>query len=401
MARYALLGVHADAAAEALRTALGSLQEQQLAGVALTLGERGDAKAVDALAGLIGHDAPGVVQTAVGALGRIGTPEAVSHLRAASIDASESLQTMLNSALLHAAGKASDEGRNEEALAIYDDMRAQSRASDAVRGAAVRGAIVLRGAEGFPLLIESIRSEDPAAQDAGLMAAMGLREAGAAPCLANALKALPAERQVLVAGVLGELKDESAIPGLLELAKAGEQDARLAAIRSLAELGTDSLVSPLADLMQDPAASVAAEAQSAMSALRGLEADVAIVELLKAAEGAACIKLTEVAAHRRIAGAKPVLAGLMTGGDAGLRLAAIRGYGRFAVADDLGVLLDVCKQSENPADITALGKALVAAYRNGGTAATCAPQVAAALEQASPQAKPMLEKVLRRIDPAR
>ena len=397
MARYALLGIPEDAATEALRAALVSVQGEQLVGLVLTVGERGDAKAVGALAGLLQSPDAAVARAAAASLGRIGTPEAIGHLRAASVGASDALQAMLNGALLDAAGNASADNRREEALAVYDDLRVQGGVSDAVRGAAVRGAIVLRGEEGFPLLVESLRGEDTAAQEASLMAAMDLRESGVALFLANALDSLPVERQVLVAGVLGELKDERAIPGLLKLAKAGERDARLAAIRSLAELGGGSLVAPLSDLMQDSDASVAGEAQSALSALRGQDADAGIVELLKAAEGVARMKLIDVAAHRRIDAAKPVLAGLMTGPDAGLRLAAIEGYGRFASADDLRVLLGVSTKSKVPADITALGKALVAAYRNGGTVAACAPQVAVALEQASAEAKPMLEKVLQRI----
>ncbi len=401
MARYALLGIPAEAAGEALRAALDSVQEgERLAGVALTVGERGDTEAVDVLAGLLAHRDPKVAQAAAGALASIATQEAINHLRAASGDAPETLQATLNGALLDAAGKAEDAGRKQDALGVYDELRVRNSASGAIRGAALRGAILLRGADGLPLLVESLRGKDTAASAAALMVVEELREHGAALFLANALNSLPAERQVLVAGALGELKDESAVPSLLALAKAGEQDARVAAIRSLAELGAGSLVASLADLMQDSDAAVATEAQSALSALRGQDADTGIVERLKSAEGAARMQLIEVVAHRRIDAAKPVLAGLMAGPDAGLRQAAIRGYGRFASADDLGVLLDVSTKSKDAADITALGKALVAAYRNGGKTAVCAPQVAAALGQASAEAKPMLEKVLQRIEKA-
>lgn len=80
MARYALERIPGDKALEALRDALDKLEGLPLAGVINSLGERRDARAVDAIARRLTDRDPVVAEAAISALGKIGGAAAVKAL---------------------------------------------------------------------------------------------------------------------------------------------------------------------------------------------------------------------------------------------------------------------------------------------------------------------------------
>ncbi len=289
------------------------------------------------------------------------------------------------------------DGRKAAAVAIYDFLRDLPQAPEEVRAAALRGAVLLRGNEGLVLLAEALRSDDDVAADAAARTALELKDPGVVPLVAAELHTLPPHRQVLFAGVLGKLGDTGALPALLELAKEGEPPVRLATVTAAAEVGGTDTVAALVELTRDPDSTVAETAIECLAGLRGAEADEAVVSLLAAPDQILRVKMVELVARRRILQAKPAVAGLMRDPDDALRLAAVKGYGQLATSADLPVLLDTIVTSSQPSDIAALGKAIVAACRNGGEQKACVPQIAETLERATDAARPTLVKVLNRV----
>ncbi|MCX5682905.1 MAG: HEAT repeat domain-containing protein [Planctomycetota bacterium] len=93
LARGVLETIPGEAAAEALRAALGRQKGDALAGVINSLGNRRDAKSVAAIAKLAADGDAKVAAAAVRALGNIGTAEAAATLKEAHFDRNISTAT--------------------------------------------------------------------------------------------------------------------------------------------------------------------------------------------------------------------------------------------------------------------------------------------------------------------
>ncbi|MCX7006481.1 MAG: HEAT repeat domain-containing protein, partial [Kiritimatiellaeota bacterium] len=151
MARYGLENIPDSAAAAALRAALDQLKGKFLVGVIASLGVLRDAQSVAPLAALLGDADADVAAAAAMALGKIGSDKAVAALKPVLGKNPAAAEAVLRCA----------EASPDQAVALYDAVRAAPVLAYQ-KMAATRGAILARGAAGLPLLLEQLRSNDPA-----------------------------------------------------------------------------------------------------------------------------------------------------------------------------------------------------------------------------------------------
>jgi HEAT repeat protein len=143
MARYALESIPGPQADEALREALPVLRGELLAGVLGSLGFRGDAASVPAVAPYL-HDAdPQVAKAAALALGTIGSAYAAAALASASPTAPVVVQAVTD-AQLTCAEKLVQAGDKSTAQGIYARLAKDGQPKH-VRLAATRGMLSSRG----------------------------------------------------------------------------------------------------------------------------------------------------------------------------------------------------------------------------------------------------------------
>jgi HEAT repeat protein len=337
MARYALETIPHPSADEALRAALDRLQGRLLTGVIQSIGVRRDAQAVPALAKRLGAADPEVAAAAAVALGRIGAPAAREALAGALGRVPAAADGVL--ACAEAAAPA-------DARALYDRLRA-APVPPHVKMAAVRGAILSRGAEaGLPLLLEQLRSDDPAMFSVALRVGQELGGAGVTQALAAELPRLPAVKQTGVVALLGERGDGAAAPVLIALVERGEPSARVAAIAALERLGSAAALPVLARLaVSAEDAQVVKAAQSALVSFAGPEADAMIVSLLDRPDNALRLLGIDLVGRRRIAAAVPRLLALAAAEDAQLAAASLKVLGDLGGADELPALLAVLQKT--------------------------------------------------------
>ncbi len=396
MARYGLEPmIRCPAADEALRAALGQLKGRQLAGLVCTLGLRGDKESVPTLVALLEDADPNVALQAARALGRIGGAAPTKALQATLAETEGDQRVVVCEALFECAEAFTAAGHNEQATAIYDALLALPGGAPEVKVGALRGAILSRGRDGLPLLAKSIRGADIQAAETAAKTALESKEADVAGVLAGEIGKLPADRQVLVAEVLGKRGDVKALPALLALSQAEDTSARVAALRAAAQIGGVETISPLMALMEDPDAQVARAATDALAGLRGEAADRAVIQALKASDPAFQVKMADQIARRRILSAMPVLAERMTDRDDAVRVAAIQSYGRLAGPKHLPLLLERIIGRTTPRDIAALGKAITSICAAADDPKACAPVLTPALTKAGNAVKPELLKALK------
>ena len=133
-ARYALEPIPDPAVDQALREALGKLKGKLLIGAIGSIGHRKDAQATEALAKLTADADVGISGAAAAALGRIGTPESAKLLKEKLASAAPALRGFVADAALVCGEELLAKGKRDEAVAVYDAVRAADLADASARG---------------------------------------------------------------------------------------------------------------------------------------------------------------------------------------------------------------------------------------------------------------------------
>ena len=149
MARFALERMPVPEAAQALRDALGTVQGTLRIGMIESLGGRGDAASVPALARLLSGDPP-VAAAAATALGHIHTPEALAALSAADPFAGAGVGRAVVDARLASAEALLASGKRAEAHAAYQSL------ADAAKGKPGAKNVELAAARGLLACLDTL-----------------------------------------------------------------------------------------------------------------------------------------------------------------------------------------------------------------------------------------------------
>ncbi|MFW6108319.1 MAG: HEAT repeat domain-containing protein [bacterium] len=359
MARYALEPNPDPSVGAAFREALGELKGRALIGVIDSIGVRRDAEATQALAGLLTSADAGVAEAAARALGDIGSAEAAKAVQAALPKAPAGSRQAFFEGLFRCAEALTEAGETEAATGIYDRVRAMKNTPHHVHAAALRGAVLIRGEDGVPLLLDALRGKDYTQVMAAARTAMEMPQPEVTKALADELGKLPLPKQILLTKTLGVRGDAAATPALLALAKQGDKRARVAAIRALPEIGDASAVPVLLSLLGDAEGEVAQAAELALSAVAGPKVDAHLIEMLDADDAETRRLAVSMLAQRRVEKAVPALMkAARQDKDEEVRVASIKALGDLAGVDEFPALVDLLAGAKSSADIRALESAL-------------------------------------------
>jgi HEAT repeat protein len=145
MARYALQGIPAPEAAEALRTALGKVDAPLKIGMVASLGARADADSVSSLGAILSGNDEKLAAAAAIALGEIGTAEAAKALSQVKPTGPEVNRAATDASLVCAEALLAD-GNKAEALAVYKSLVGENQPKH-VRLAATKGMLACAAAK--------------------------------------------------------------------------------------------------------------------------------------------------------------------------------------------------------------------------------------------------------------
>ena len=385
-ARYALEPIPDPAVDAALRDALGQLKGPLLVGIIGSLGVRKDTRAIEPLAPFLTDADPAVAQAAARALGSIGGA-AVPALENALSNGSPAHQLAACEGLLRCAEAIS----GADATAIYDKLRTLPNLPHQARVAALRGAIRSRGAQGVPLLLEAIRTESYVPVADAIRISMGIPGAELTRALVGELAAANPEKQLLLVQTLGYRGDAAAAPALVPLAQNGPANRRVAAIRSLVQLGTPASLPVLVALVSDPEATVSSAAQTGLFGFPGQEADAAVVALLNESNARIRIAAIDATAQRRLTAAVPALLKATADADAGVASASFKALGELAGVAEISGVVDALLQTKA---VAAAENALSAICARQPDTTMCTDKLLPGLAKAQGEPKLALLRVL-------
>jgi HEAT repeat protein len=393
MARYGLEPIPEPAVDEALRDALGKLKGRPLVGVIGSIGVRRDTRAVRPLAKMLRSPDNEVAQAAARALGKIGNRPAARALQRALPNVSAANQLAFCEGLFRCAEALVAQGRPDQAIEIYDQLR-KLDAPHQVRGGALRGAILTRGKDGVALLRENLRSKDYIMFSAAVQTAQELPDAEVTQALTAELNRLPADNQILVIQTLGKRADASASPALFALAGNSEKPVRLAAIKSLAAIGHSSAVPTLAELLNDADSDISQAAQESLAALPGRRADDAVMAMLNSSQTSRRLTALELIGRRRMATSIPALLKAAVDADPQVRPAALRKVGELGSDAELPELLNLLMNMRASQDLEAAERALSAVCMRADNPQSYTGKLISLLVQARPEQKNAMLRVL-------
>jgi HEAT repeat protein len=245
----ALQRIPGKEAEAALIAAVAYLKPPRLVGVINALGEHRAAKATEPLAALLGSENAEVELAAADALALLGGREAGDALWSHVRDLSAGDRVPYADALLQCAADAARRGDRTQAQSIYMDLKSPLQ-PDHVRQAAYVGLAACSTKDRAPLVLEALRSDDPALQAAGARILRDLRDAALVRAVIGVLPVLTPTAQVRVLDALRDAEDAGAVPAAVELTASPDASVRAAAVRLVGQLGDASVWATLLDALR-------------------------------------------------------------------------------------------------------------------------------------------------------
>jgi len=378
-ARIALEAIPGPEADEVLRKAMGTLEGRSLIGVVNSIAFRRDPAAVPGLSGLLKDNDAEVASAAAVALGKIGNDAAIKTLRASLTGEPQAIRSAVAEGCIYAAEQLLDNGKASDAAALYDEVRQGDVPKQRVVEA-TRGAILARGADGIPLLVEQLRSDDRRMLRIGVMTARELPGKAVADAVVAEMAQATPERGALLLHVLAARGDATALPAIVEVAKSGPKPMRIAAISALQNSGSASCAPTLLAIAVEDDAEIAGAAKTALAEFPNKEIDASIAAQLPKAEGKMLVTLMEIIGQRRIA-ATPALIKALDDADATVRQTALAALGETIELKDLGVLIVPVTSPKRAEDTATAIKALRAACVRMPDGAACAGKLVGAMSR--------------------
>ncbi len=363
LARHALEPMPYPEAGAAIRDALGKTTGRLQVGMVNSCAIREDAQAIPAIIGLLSSGDILIVQAAARALGTMATPEAVKALTDAvsKADVAPLHLRAYCEGLFKAAEKLAKAKQSDKAIAIYDHLLKASGDLPQIHTAALRGAVLTRGAEkGLTLLVQALGSEDKRGFAAALRTARELEaNEKVTAALTAALPGLSAPRKISLLQALGHRGDTAAGPAVLALAKEGEPEVRIAALRTLTRIGYAPALALMVQLISADDEELAEAARDLLSHFPGQERVAALKGMLKSDQPATRCIAIELIGQGGLDEPADILMGLAEAdADEGVRVAALDTLENSAGLKELprlvGVLLKGRSESEQQSAETAL-----------------------------------------------
>jgi HEAT repeat protein len=358
-ARIALEVIPGPAADAALREAMGKLRGRLLIGVLNSIGVRRDPMAVNGLCDKLKDNDAEVACAAASALGRIGGAQAASALEKTLATAPAAAREAVAEGCIRCAEQFLAKGEAQKAAKLYERVRTAQVPKQMMLDA-TRGAILARGKQGLPLLLEQLRSEDKALLGIGLRTARELPGEQVTEQLAAELRTTKLDRQPLLLLAIADRHDPAALPPVMKAARSGPPKLRIVALGLLEKIGTISSVPILLSAAADPNPEVAQTGMAVLTRLAGSNVDADLLARLQQSTGRSRQVVVELAGRRRIEAALPLVTRCAEDEDPGVRSAAVQAMGLMGDENQIRALVNLLQTRRSPRERAEMEAALLA-----------------------------------------
>lgn len=398
VALLAVAHIPGDVGDNALLAALPEANDNILAGLLATIGDRRCSRAVPQLIRYAGSTHPEVSASALTALACIGNNEAAQGLLQRAVASSSPMRTALATACLGCADRLSEDGRPRVAATLYGAVseRAHTRP---LRAAALGGLLRCRIPEAPAALIKALTDPDHAFSRAALSLVRSTDDAHIIGHCISAAPRLPALAQASLLTVLADRREPAAAPLALTLAASADSTVRQAAVRALGRLGDQTAVAVLLGIMSSSEPGMPHDdARHSLASLRDEATDRALVQRLPQLTAPTRASVLGILAQRQATGQSEAVVGCLGDADATVRSAAFKALGALGRAEHVPALVKAACTEPDAGVAKRADDALVAVcQRAGNSQAACTPVLSNAQSTPDPKAKERLFAVIGRL----
>ncbi|MFQ6037715.1 MAG: HEAT repeat domain-containing protein, partial [Candidatus Aminicenantales bacterium] len=275
-ARYALEKIPGLAAEQALIRALSQTRGKVRVGIVASLGNRGAATAVPALARVLREGDDAEARAAARALGQIAGPRAADVLFESLSFVSERLRDEVAAALIRCAETAAAERDLQQASRLYERVIGMSLPLP-LRQAARKGRIACAGEGAREMILEALRSPEMDGHAPAIAMVASVFRGSEIAEVCTLLPRLAPEHQVQLLGVLSRFPRRETLEAAVQAASSAEGDVRVAALGALKALGGPSVVRLLARKAAEAHGREQQAARDSLSGLGGADVDEEII----------------------------------------------------------------------------------------------------------------------------
>lgn len=388
VARYALERNADPGAARALREAVGTTKDKTRIGVINSLGNRADADAVNVLKPLVTSTDATVSEAAIMALGKIGTPAAVSTLRALPPD-----NTQAGRAMIRAAERLASGGKKADAQKLYEGLAGESR-PNVIRAGAVRGLAAMQSPRAAAVSLSALQSSDTYLQQVGAQVLGQLNNSAATTQAEAAWPTLPPAAQTVLLTAWADRNETSASSLALQATASADPAVRQAGLYASGRIGGVKAVPRLADVVVHGQGGDRNSAREALAGMSGADVDTAILQLAQNGQPDVRGAMLNILADRPTPITRAALLTAAKGGDSRAAVQSLRALSRVGGANEYPQLVTLAATTSNDDVRDAARDAVVSVSQRMGNSDQAANPVFAAYAGASPQGKSALLPVL-------
>ena len=382
MALFALGRISDPAVNRVLLEKLPEVKGMSKVGIMNLLGILKDQEAIPELSELITDSDKKVASAAIYNLGMIGSAEAAEALNDNLSGTSSDLKSEILNAQLRIAENFQEENNNEEALKIYTQLFENSQSAEA-RLAGFAGLVKLQPQEKNQMLLDALAGDENELRG---YAAQTIADLPPGTDLSDFLKSLgklpPAGQQALVRS-FALRKESRAREFVLSLLDSDNIDLQIEVLRALGEIGTSEDALMLAKIAANPDHAGNETARLSLAKMDAVNTNTALVSGLQMATPALRIEIISSLANRGAIEKSPAILPYLSDPDENVRLAGLGALERLGNENDIPLLIEIVKETENSKEKEAADKALTAILSRVGEKGMPAVQDAYHLADAS------------------
>jgi tetratricopeptide (TPR) repeat protein len=363
MALFVLEYIGGESVDEVLLEFLDSADKDEKVALANALGRHRCKKALPKLIELITEPDSDIAGATLAAVGQIGSPEAIETLTRIAEQAHGRLRLLALDALLNCAEESLANGDQGNAISVYRALSSE-HFSEETRIAAFRGLIHAATSQKVNLILNALKSNDKGLRRMAISLAQELQGQEITQDLARSLPTLSLKDQIEILRAISERNDPSALEDVMKMTASANPNVRIAAYNTIARIGDETCVIPLAHAAaEDKDVYVAEAAQFSLNSIKGETVDRAILASIPVVDVTIRIPLLRSVCERMITDSVTTLLEAIEDGDWKVRNEAFKAVKITARKKDIPSLIRVLDQTELPSVRKQLALAILAASR--------------------------------------
>ncbi len=210
------------------------------------------------------------------------------------------------------------------------------------------------------MVIDALKSPDAEMQTGAIAIVRDIPGAEVTQALAQELPKLGPTAQVQLLSALADRGDVLALPAAIEASKSQDESVRVAALKTIGQLGNASSVPILAERAATSKGEEQKAARESLYRLRGPEVDAAILQNAASAEAGVKVELVSAIGERNIAGSVDTLLNAARGEDRKVRIESLKVLKIVGTPEDMPALVNLLLEIKGDSDRTEAEKTVAA-----------------------------------------